>query len=413
MAADEVKLYPWRWVVLAGFMLINVMVQVLWICYAPVASIAAGAYGVQTADVDLLANLFLLIYLPVACPAAWAVDTFGFKKAVGFGAIFMAVFGLLRAALPSSYAAALIGTIGISVGQPFLLTAFTKLAAEWFPQKQRATITGVIFLSLFLGIGLGEALSPSMVSAYGFGGMQLIYGIGAAAASVLFLVFARAKPPTPASPPGEEVRALMLDGLKRILKNRNVYILALALFLGSGIVNGLFTLIDGFAEEKGFSVEQGVLLTSLLLLGGIVGSVVIPGISDGMRRRKPVILAGLFIGVVATLGLALGAGFLFEAILFFLMGFCVTGITPLAYQYGAEITHPAPEGTSNGIFALMVQASGLLLVLMDALKGALNNSYIPSFVALAILLAGSGILMFSMKESPLMSRDAAERSTAP
>jgi MFS family permease len=406
MADSRVTLYPWRWVVLAAFMLINVMVQVLWICYAPVATIAAAAYGVGRADVDLLANLFLLIYLPIAIPAAWAIDTFGFKKAVGFGALLMAVFGLVRAVFPLSYSAALVGTIGISIGQPFLLNAFTKLAAEWFPQKQRATITGVIFLSLFLGIGLGESLSPSMVAAYGFGGMQLAYGIAAAAATALFLVFARAKPPTPASPPGEEVRALMLDGLKQILKNRNVYILSLALFLGSGIVNGVFTLIDGFGREKSLTIDQGVLLTTLLLLGGIVGSVVIPTVSDGIRRRKPVLLAGLFVGVLATIGLALGSGFVFEAVAFFFLGFCVTGMTPVAYQYGAEITHPAPEGTSNGIFALVVQASGLLIVLMDALRGAFNDSYIPSFAGLAILLAGSGIFMFSLKESPEMQRKA-------
>ncbi len=78
MAESEVKLYPYRWVVLAAFMLINVMVQVLWICYAPVASIAASAFGVGREGVDLLANLFLLIYLPMAIPAAWAIDTFGF-----------------------------------------------------------------------------------------------------------------------------------------------------------------------------------------------------------------------------------------------------------------------------------------------------------------------------------------------
>ncbi len=411
MAGSEVKLYPYRWVVLAAFMLINVMVQVLWICYAPVASIAATAYGVQRADVDLLANLFLLVYIPIAFPAAWAIDTFGFKKAVGFGAILMAVFGLLRAVFPLSYTAALIGTIGISIGQPFLLNAFTKLAAEWFPQKQRATITGVIFLSLFLGIGLGESLGPGMVAGFGFGGMQLAYGIAAAATTVVFLVFARAKPPTPASPPGEEVRALVFDGLKQILRNRNVYFLSLALFLASAIVNGVFTLIDGLGREKGLTIDQGVLLTALLLLGGIVGSVVMPGISDGIRRRKPVLLVGLFVGVCATLGLAFGSGFVFEAVAFFLLGFCVTGMTPVAYQYGAEITHPAPEGTSNGIFALVVQASGLLIVLMDALRGAFNNSYLPSFIGLAILLAGSGILMFSLKESPKMQSQAAKAAT--
>jgi MFS family permease len=402
MAQSEIKLYPYRWVVLAAFMLINVMVQVLWICYAPVATIAASAYGVNRESVNLLANLFLLIYLPVAIPAAWAIDTFGFKKAVGFGATLMAVFGLLRAIFPINYTAALVGSIGISMGQPFLLNAFTKLAAEWFPQKQRATITGLIFLSLFLGIGLGESLSPTMVNHFGFGGMQLIDGIASAAAAAIFLVFARAKPPTPPSPPGEEIRALVLDGIKQILRNRSVYLLSLALLIGSGIVNGVFTLIDGLDQEKGLGVDQGVLLVALLLLGGIVGSVVVPAISDGIRRRKPILLVGLFFAVPATIGLVLVRSFAVETVLFFVVGFCMTGFTPLAYQYGAEITHPAPEGTSNGIFALVVQASGLLIVLMDALRGPFHNSYIPSFIGLAVLLAGSGALLFSLKESPKM-----------
>ncbi len=415
MADEGLKLYPYRWVVLAVFMLVNVAVQVLWICYAPVASLAASAYGVPHDSIDLLANLFLLIYLPVAFPASWAIDTFGFKKAVGFGVILMGACGLLRAAFPTSYTAALLGTVGISVGQPFLLNAFTKMAAEWFPKKQRATITGVVFLSLFLGIGLGESLTPSLVGAWGLGGMQLFYGIAAAASALLFLVFARAKPPTPASPRGEEVRALVLDSLKQILRTRSVYLLALALFIGSGIVNGVFTLIDGLGKNIGLTTDQGVLLIALLLLGGIAGSVVVPGVSDAIRRRKPIIVTAVFLAVPTTLGLVLGRSFGIELVCFFGLGFFVTGVTPVAYQYGAEITHPAPEGTSNGVFALVVQASGFLIVLMDALHGVFDNSYVPAFIGLAVLMLAAGFLALMLRESPEMekvSRKASPRSAA-
>jgi MFS family permease len=408
MAETEVRIYPYRWVVLVAFMLINVMIQVLWICYAPIATIASSTYRVRREDIDLLANLFMLIYLPISFPASWAIDTFGFKKAVGFGATLMGAFAILRAVFPQSYAAALIGAIGISIGQPFLLNAFTKLAALWFPQKQRATIIGVMFLALFAGIGLGEVLGPSLVAAAGFAGMQLIYAIATTATVVFFLVFARAKPPTPASPPGEDTRALVLEGLRQLLKKRDVYLMSIALFLGSGIVNGVFTLIDGIGKEKSLSVEQGVLLTSILLLGGIVGSIVIPGISDTIRRRKPLLLIGLFLAVPATLGLALGRDFAFEVASFFVMGFCITGLTPLAYQYGAEITHPAPEGTSNGIFAIVVQASGFLILLMDGLKSAFNGSYMPSIIGLALLLAVSGFLLCFIKESPEMLKRSAK-----
>lgn len=404
MPEPEVRLYPARWAVLAVFMLVNVTMQILWICYAPVASIAASAYGVSRESVDLLANLFMLIYIPAAFPAAWAIDTFGFKKAVGFGASMMGVFGLFRAAFPANYTMALIGTVGISIGQPFLLSSFTKFAAEWFPKKQRATVTGIVFLATFLGIGLGESLAPALVGAWGFGGMQWICGTAGASAAVLFLVFARAKPPTPASPPGEEVRALVLDSLKLILRNRSVYLLSFALFLGGGIVNGVFTLIDGIGREKALTTDQGVVLTALLLLGGIAGSVILPLVSDGLRRRKPIIQAAILAAVPCTLGIVLSRNIYLDAVSFFAMGFLVTGVTPVAYQYGAEITHPAPEGTSNGIFSLVVQASGVLIVLMDVLHGAFGNSYVPSFAGLAVLLFCVGILVFAMKESPEMVR---------
>jgi len=406
MEEQSVKLYPYRWVVLAVFMLINVMVQVLWIGYAPIATLAAAAYGVRREDIDMLANMFMLIYLAVAFPAAWAIDTYGFKKAVGFGAILMGVFGLLRALFPTNYTMAVVGSIGISIGQPFLLNAFTKFAALWFPQKHRATITGVIFLAMFLGIGLGEVLGPGLVSACGFAGLQLIYGVASAVSALLFVLLARSGPPTPPSPPGEEVRALVLDSLKQILKNKSVYILSLALFLASGIVNGVFTLIDGLGKELSLTVDQGVMLTALLLVGGIVGSIVIPAVSDALGRRKLVLIIAVFLAVPATFGLAFGRGLTFETLCFFVMGFAVTGVTPVAYQYGAEITFPAPEGTSNGIFALVVQASGLLIVLMDALRGTFHNSYIPSFIGLAVLLGGSAFLMISLSESPKMARSS-------
>jgi MFS family permease len=100
----------------------------------------------------------------------------------------------------------------------------------------------------------------------------------------------------------------------------------------------------------------------------------------------------------------MGAGFTLEIVCFFILGFCITGVTPVAYQYGAEIAHPAPEGTSNGIFALVVQASGILIVLMDGLKSAFHNSYGVSLVGLAIMIAASGLFFLKAKESPEMHR---------
>jgi hypothetical protein len=46
----------------------------------------------------------------------------------------------------------------------------------------------------------------------------------------------------------------------------------------------------------------------------------------------------------------------------FIMGFFLLSAGPIGFQYGAEITHPTPEGTSNGLLILMGQISGILFI---------------------------------------------------
>ena len=77
------RLYARRWPILIAFCLINAAIQILWICYAPVADLAAKEYGVQRWWIDFLPMLFMLVYLPFSIPASWAIDTWGFSRSVG------------------------------------------------------------------------------------------------------------------------------------------------------------------------------------------------------------------------------------------------------------------------------------------------------------------------------------------
>jgi len=400
MTDQAIKLYPYRWVILALFMLVNLMVQVLWICYAPVASVAAGYFNVKKDDIDFLANIFLIVYIPIAFPAAWAIDKFGIHIAVGFGAILMGGFAMLRALFPADYTVALIGSIGIAIAQPFLLSAFTKTAALWFPQAHRATITGLMFLALFAGVGIGEVVTPIMVQSGGIALMEMVFGVISLASALLFVVFARAKPKTPPGSEASEIRASMMVGLKSMLKDRDVYFISILILVGSAVVNGILTLIDGIAAEKHLTGGQGLWLVSAILGGGIVGSVVIPVISDAIKRRKAILVASGILGGSLSIAIALVTDFGPAMVVAFLLGVMLTGVVPLAYQYGAEITHPTPEGTSNGWLGLVLQAAGFLILAMDVVKTAMGNSYVPAMIGLGALLLVSTILLTQIRESP-------------
>ena len=142
-AAPTIKVYSYRWVVLLAYMFISLMMQVFWICYAPITRVAAETLGVSDLQIGLLAMLFMYIYIPLALPASWLIDTWGFKKSVSLGVIMMAVFGLLRGIFTQDYTLTLIMTVGLAAAQPLFLNSGTKLAANWFRLEERATIIGI------------------------------------------------------------------------------------------------------------------------------------------------------------------------------------------------------------------------------------------------------------------------------
>jgi len=405
MPGATVKTYGYRWVVLLAFMLINITIQILWICFAPITSEAAKFFGVTDLEIGLLAMLFMIIYIPVAFPASWAIDRFGFAKAVGFGAILLGVFAILRGVFIRSFGLTVLSTIGLAIAQPFLLNANTKVAAKWFALEERATAVALGFVASFLGIVLGQMLTPALVLSLGFEQTQLWYGVITAASAAIFLVLVRENPPTPASPPEFEARALVLDGLRSILRSRDFYILAYVLFVGGGIFNGISTFVESIVRPRGMSITQAGTLGGVMLIGGIVGAVLFSPLSDKLRMRKMIIVAGLVLAVPSLLGVTLGASYGVLLASFFALGLFTTGIGPVAYQYGAEITYPAPEGTSNGLLVLAGQISVVFIYGMGLLNEWLG-SFVPPLLIFAGLLAVGCVFLGIVKESPMMKRAA-------
>ena len=396
--AQEIKVYGYRWVVLLVFMFIQLIMQTFWICYAPITRVAAEAYGVSDMDIGLLAMLFMYIYIPLAIPASWAIDTWGFKKALGLGAVMMGVFGLLRGLFIQDYTLALIMTIGLAAAQPLFLNSGTKMVANWFPLGERATIVGLAGISQLLGIVVGQIATPFMVQAWGLGPAMLFYGVVGAVSALLFLVFAREKPPTPA---GYEQRVLMLDGLKLIVKMRDFYLLAFIVFVVNAIFNGVSTWVEVIVRPKGMDIDQAGLIGGLLMIGGIVGLVVVPRVSDSLRRRKPVmiIVALLAIPFVAMTAFANSFGLL--AVVILLQGFFIMGLMPVALQYATEMCYPAPEGTSMGMFYLAGQLSVVAVTFMGW-SNETYGSFTPSLLICAGAMAVGVVLLLLMKESRMI-----------
>ncbi|MBN1890620.1 MAG: MFS transporter [Thermoflexales bacterium] len=395
--SNQYRLYGYRWVVLVVFMAINLAIQMLWIGYAPITGPAAAFYGVSDLQIGMLAMSFMIAFIPLSIPVSWVIDTYGFRVAVSIGAVMMAVFGLARGLAGANYPLVLGSTVGIAIAQPFLLNAWTKVPANWFAIEERATAVGLVTLANLVGTALGMVLTPILIESIPIPTVQLIYGGIAALSATSFVILARETPPTPPCPPGMEARALMLDGLKHALTVKSFWLYLLVSFIGLGIFNGITTWVENIIRPRGFTPTDAGTLGALLLVGGILGAVVIPPFSDRQRKRQPYLLLGITLAIPGLIGLTFATSYWLLLVSAFSMGFFLVSTSPIGMQYAAEVTHPTPEGTSNGLIQLFGQASVVFVYIMEAMKTS-GGAFTPALLLAVGLLGVSALVVTQMRD---------------
>ncbi|MFZ5822137.1 MAG: MFS transporter [Chloroflexota bacterium] len=400
MEQNTFKVYGYRWVVLLAFMTIIALNQLLWITFAAITTNAMQFYNVSDLSIGLLSLIFMVVYIFVSFPASWIIDTYGIRVGVGIGAVLTGLFGLLRGLGASDYTWVLVAQIGIAVGQPFILNAITTIAARWFPAGERATASGLGSLAMYVGILLGLALTPYLALRSGIPGMLLAYGVAAAVAMLAFFLLSRERPPSPPCPPDQEARSLALEGLNKMIRQRDFILLMAIFFVGLGAFNAVTTWIEQILSPRQFSATQAGDAGGMMILGGILGAVIIPLLSDKSRKRAPFLLLAIAGAAIGLVGVTYVSGYISLLVFSFIFGFFLLSAGPVGFQYGAEMTYPAPEGTSNGLLLMMGQVSGIAFILaMDSFKSPTTGSMTTSLLALIGLMALCLVFGFQLKEA--------------
>ena len=409
MEQPSFKVYGYRWVVLLAYACAVIVNQALWITFAPITGMAAQFDAVSDLSIGLLSMIFMIVFVVMSIPASWVIDKYGIRTAVGIGAALTGIFGLMRGLVADNYTLVLLAQIGIAVGQPFILNAITTVAARWFPLQERATASGLGTLGMYLGITLGMVLTPYLAATSAqIPRMLQAYGIAAVIAGYLFFLLARDRPSVPPDSSAQDERALMLDGLKHAVRQREFVLLLVVFFVGLGVFNAVTTWIEDIVRPRGFTIEQAGLTGGVMIVAGIVGALVLPTLSDRARKRVPFIVLAVAGATVGLVGITLAPESSYWLLLASaaVMGFFLLAAGPIGFQYGAEIARPTPEGTSNGLLLLMGQVSGIAFIFgMDAMKSPSNGSMTLPLAILIGLMILSLLLCTRLRESSLLARE--------
>ena len=179
----QTRVYAKRWGVLFVFSFLSVMNNLTQYSFSPISLITQDYYNVSSLKVNLLAVVFMITGFTTRFIAMWIIDnkgkniTFLFSfQGLGTGIFIAAILNLIGSwvryfpgfenyywlfvgqsiciYLSSTVHSPLLG----AVAQSFIDIAGPKIAANWFPPKERTTATafsqGPIFISLLLAYAI-------------------------------------------------------------------------------------------------------------------------------------------------------------------------------------------------------------------------------------------------------------------
>ncbi len=409
------RTYRYRWIILAAIIPIIVSTQIFWLSLSAIQSIAEAYYGASSLVVLMFSTSYFIMYVAFTFPASWVIDKFGYRPALIIGAAGTAVFGVLRAVFAADLTLALVFQFGIAAAQPFLLNISTKVPANWFPVSERSIAAGLLTMAQYLGFIVPMVLSPILVNPAGLGMEALIaaptqiaipemlkvYAIIAVVCAIVAVALTKERPPIPPGPEAEK-EDLSPRSVIRLFKNRAFLVVLLVSFIAMGVFNTLLTCIEKILAPRGIDADTAGLVGAVFVVCGVIGAIVLPIISDKVRRRVPLFITAISVLVPLYAGLTFITSLIPLCIAAGLAGFSIMGVAPILFQHGAEVAYPAKEGTSFGAILLMGQISGtLFVVFFDWLRSSTGAILLPMllFIALSALL-----IPFSarMKESKVL-----------
>ncbi|XP_062581592.1 solute carrier family 49 member A3-like [Saccostrea cucullata] len=379
---EQYVVYARRWFILLVIVILNLSNAMTWITFSPIADLTSTYYDVNAFKVNILSLIFMVASVPFGFTASWVLDTYGLRTSILLSAWLNGIGNLLRnvstfGGIPGDlrFWILLAGQTLAAISQPFVMFAPTKLAAMWFMDSQRATANMLASMANPLGILAANLIAPAMVN--GCNSEELpraLWVISSPAFLVVILAtfgVCSSVPPTPPTASAEEDSEPFKEGLKKIVKSRNYWVLCLSFGTGLAVFSAVTSFLDQVLCPRGYSNDFAGLCGALMIVGGVVGAIVAGIYVDKTKRFEEVVKVSYAIAVVFGVGFFEMARYKDQEILIAVMvtafGTFAFAMYPISMELAVEITYPVAEATSSGLLIVSGQIQGIIIILVTQL----------------------------------------------
>jgi len=387
----------WAWVIFLVSFVTIFTTYTIRLSYGVLMPAMIGTLKISKVQAGAIASSFFIAYAVFSPLLGFWVDRFNARKLIVLFCCILGIGAFLMGTSRSLFQACLFyGLVG--VGSSAMWIPVVTVVQRWFGEMRRGRILGILSSSFALGYGILGLTLPALVGRYGWPVCWFIFSGCAFALAPLNWAFLRANPRDLNLRPWGEERLLPSSSLspgdprkvryKDLLLLSNVWWIGIAYFLTSLTAYLMITFLVTYGTmELKFPYDQAAKLASAIAFSGLLGSFLIPALSDFLGRKKCLILVNAFLAF-SILGIVFAGNhwvvLLSAASLF---GFFYAAAWPMYAAAAADFSFREATGRVLGFWTLFYGFGAILAPVLGGYIADQTGTFIWSFLT----AAGSGL----------------------
>jgi MFS family permease len=390
-----------------------------------VAPIIQKELTLSNTQLGLIFSAFATAYACCGVPGAWLSDRFGARIALSASGLIWSV-ATIATGLSYGLYTLVAARFVVGVGEAPIYATAARVIATWIPERRRGLAQGVMH-----GSGrLANALAPIIITALIVWLTWRVAFFALGAVTILFFIFlyswfrdeprehpeittdelAALRQPTGQAASGRtRERVIWCDLLRRVWP-------ASATCFAHGWMLWFFLnwTPTYFSTRYGMKIESSAIFSTLVLLGGTLGTMAGGALSDWhfvkfgnrLRARRDIIIFGFLSSIVGLLPLLFSNDLVLNAAGLGLAFFLSELADSPLWLVGAEVA-PKHAGTSSALtFAGMAIAGAVSPLVIGKLLDVTHGNWSIAFMAsIAVMILGPIFALF-IRLDPSLDADA-------
>ncbi len=387
------KVLSYRWVMATITWLMMFALGASWFCFAPMMVMLMEDLTVTFEQVGILIALVPLSLVILCIPGGLFADRFGVRITVLIGGILMGIFGLLRG-FATDFTTLAITMFLCGVGYSISYPNLPKITGIWFPTREYALASGVMFTGMEVGISLPLILIPAVLLPWtgSWRGVFVAIGILSLVLTVVWIVLAKEQPKATTGFPqmnaSSELRSVPFrESLSAVLRNKYMWVLMLTTFFLLAPQIGLLGFLPTMFMLKGMDPTTAGLIASMISWFMIPSSFIIPMVSDRVGLRKPFIWIISIIAGVALyfVGTTTGVPLWISVVVY---GFLIGGMAPIVLAMPIELVGTLYSATAGGFMLVGGYLGAIIAPWLVGYLSTATGSFVPAVIMCTLAYSG-------------------------